>query len=77
MDERLVLIRWATQAFMPKVKTGHTTTDLPIDQIKEKLSGIRGALVTMPMDFLVEVADLTNDENPDWLGLNPTLPIYI
>jgi len=65
------------KAFIPKVKTGHTTSDLPIDQIKQKLSGIRGALVTAPMNFLIEEKSLTNDENPNWLGLNPTLPIYI
>ncbi|KAG9029137.1 hypothetical protein FRB95_005641 [Tulasnella sp. JGI-2019a] len=66
------------KAFIPKVKTGHTTSDLPIDQIKAKLSGIRGALVTAPMEFLIEEESLTDaSKNPDWLGLNPTLPIYI
>ncbi|KAG8876589.1 hypothetical protein FRB98_007233 [Tulasnella sp. 332] len=65
------------KTFIPKVKVGHTTSNLPIDQIKQRLSGIRGALVTAPMNFLIEEKSLTNDDNPNWLGLNPTLPIYV
>lgn len=63
------------QAYLPKVKTGHVASDLPIYQIKQKLSGIRGALVTAPIDFLIEEKGLVS--GPEWLGLNPTLPIYI
>ena len=28
-----------------------------------------------PQDFLIDQKDLV--DNPDWIGLNPTLPIYI
>jgi len=65
------------KAFMPKVKTGHVTSDLSIDEIKAKLSVVRGALVTAPLQFLIGETKLTSEENPDWIGLNPTLPIYI
>jgi len=65
------------KAYLPTVKVGHIATDTPLDQIKDMLSTVRGALVTSPLDFLIEEKSLTNDENPDWLGLNPTLPIYI
>ncbi|KAG8894094.1 hypothetical protein FRB99_001525, partial [Tulasnella sp. 403] len=65
------------KAFLPNVKTGHIASDMSLPQVKEKLASIRGALVTAPLDFLIEEKKLTSDENPDWLGLNPTLPIYI
>ncbi|KIO26629.1 hypothetical protein M407DRAFT_199455 [Tulasnella calospora MUT 4182] len=63
------------KAYLPKVKTGHIASDLPIYQVKEKLAGIRGAIVTAPIDFLIEENGLVT--GPEWLGLNPTLPIYI
>ncbi|KAG8946540.1 hypothetical protein FRC04_011598 [Tulasnella sp. 424] len=63
------------KAYMPKVKTGHVASDLPISQIKQKLSSVRGALVTAPIDFLIEEKGLWT--GPEWLGLDPTLPIYI
>jgi phospholipase D1/2 len=65
------------KAYMPKVKTGHVATGMSIDQIKAKLDMVRGALVTAPLNFLIEETKLTNNDTPDWLGLNPTLAIYI
>lgn len=70
-----LILRDNPQAYMPKVKTGHVASDLPISQIKQKLSSVRGALVTAPIDFLIEEKGLWT--GPEWLGLDPTLPIYI
>jgi len=73
-----VVRSWAQyKTFMPTVKTGHVTENLTIDQIKDKLSEIRGALVTAPLEFLIEETSLTSNDTTDWLGLNPTLPIYL
>ena len=63
------------KAYIPKVKTGHIATDLSVAQVKEKLSTVRGALVTGSIDFLIDEKKLV--DNADWLGINPTLPIYI
>jgi len=65
------------KAYLPKVKVGHVATNLPIEQIKDQLQSVRGHLVTSPLDFLIDEKSLTSDDNPNWLGLNPTLPIYI
>ncbi|KAG8962140.1 hypothetical protein FRC03_004555 [Tulasnella sp. 419] len=61
--------------FVPKVKTGHIASDLPLPQIKDKLARIRGALVEAPINFLIEQKELI--DNADWRGLNPSLPIFI
>ncbi|KAI9060697.1 phospholipase D/nuclease [Trametes sanguinea] len=61
--------------YVPKVLTGHVVPDIPLQRIKERLSQVRGALVECPMDFLIDQKDFV--EGPDWIGLNPTLPIYI
>jgi phospholipase D1/2 len=61
--------------YVPKVKTGHVVPDIPLHRIKDRLSLIKGALVECPLDFLIDEKDFV--EGADWLGLNPTLPIYI
>ncbi|EJC99464.1 phospholipase D [Fomitiporia mediterranea MF3/22] len=61
--------------FVPKVKTGHVVPDVPLDRVKARLSEVRGSIVDCPLDFLIDEKDLV--DNPDWDGLNPTLPIYI
>ncbi|PAV14831.1 phospholipase D nuclease [Pyrrhoderma noxium] len=65
----------AYENYLPKVKTGHLAPGVTLDRAKELLNGVRGALVDSPLDFLIDERELV--ENPDWLGLNPTLPIYI
>ena len=36
---------------------------------------VRGHLVEMPLDFLKEQKEIV--EGPEWLGLSPTLQIFI
>ncbi|KAL5521881.1 hypothetical protein ACEPAF_1725 [Sanghuangporus sanghuang] len=65
----------AYENFVPKVKIGHVVPGISLERAKERLSEVRGALVDSPLDFLIDEKSLV--ENPDWAGLNPTLPIYI
>ncbi|TFK51187.1 phospholipase D/nuclease [Heliocybe sulcata] len=65
----------AYENYVPKVKIGHVIPDIPLQQVKERLSNVRGALVEMPIDFLIDEHSFV--EGPEWRGLNPTLPIYI
>jgi len=65
----------AYENYVPKVKTGHVIPDVPLHRVKERLSQVKGALVEMPIDFLIDQHDFV--EGPEWTGLNPTLPIYI
>ncbi|KAL0576186.1 hypothetical protein V5O48_005784 [Marasmius crinis-equi] len=61
--------------YVPKVKTGHVVPDIPLERVKQRLSEVRGSLVECPIDFVIDEKEFVN--NPDWAGLNPTLPIYI
>ncbi|KAG1796447.1 uncharacterized protein HD556DRAFT_1234604 [Suillus plorans] len=63
------------QNYLPKVKTGHVVPGIQLQRIKERLSQVRGSLVECPLDFLIDDKEFV--EGVDWLGLNPTLPIYI
>jgi phospholipase D1/2 len=65
----------AYDRYVPKVKTGHVIPDIPLHVVKERLAKVRGALVEAPIDFLID--DKGFVEGIDWVGLNPTLPIYI
>ncbi|PVG02432.1 phospholipase D/nuclease [Serendipita vermifera] len=46
-----------------------------LDRVKEQLAQVRGHLVETPLEFLIEERGIW--ENIDWMGLNPTLPVYI
>jgi len=59
----------------PKVKHGHVAPGIPLAQVKDRLSQVRGALVECPLDFLIDQKDF--HEGTEWMGLSPTLPIYI
>ncbi|KAI9454483.1 phospholipase D/nuclease [Lactarius psammicola] len=65
----------AYEIYKPKVKVGHVVPDLPLHRVKERLALVRGSIVEAPIDFLIDEKDFA--EGPDWIGLNPTLPIYI
>ncbi|EIW74184.1 phospholipase D [Coniophora puteana RWD-64-598 SS2] len=65
----------AYEAYVPKVKTGHVVPGVPLERVKDRLSYVKGTLVECPLDFLIDEKDFV--EGVDWLGLNPTLPIYI
>jgi phospholipase D1/2 len=65
----------AYESYLPKVKTGHVVPEIQLQRIKERLSHVRGAVVECPLDFLIDDKEFV--EGIDWLGLNPTLPIYI
>ncbi|KAL6298141.1 phospholipase D/nuclease [Sparassis latifolia] len=65
----------AYKNYVPKVMTDHVVPDISLDRIKDRLSHVRGALVEAPLDFLIDQKDFA--EGPEWVGLNPTLPIYI
>ncbi|WVQ79396.1 hypothetical protein IAT38_001493 [Cryptococcus sp. DSM 104549] len=58
------------------ISTGHVAAkDLTLQQVKEELSKIRGHLVDMPCDFLIEMKWMTEG---DWLTVNPyTLALYV
>ncbi|KAH9058083.1 phospholipase D/nuclease [Lactarius vividus] len=67
---------WAAyEIYKPKVKVGHVIPEIPLQRVKERLALVRGSLVEAPIDFLIDEKDFA--EGPDWIGLNPTLPIYI
>ncbi|KAF6747521.1 phospholipase D [Ephemerocybe angulata] len=65
----------AYDAYVPKVKTGHVAPGIPLDRLKQKLNQVKGALVECPLDFLIDDKEFIN--GPAWIGLDPTLPIYI
>ncbi|KAG5645727.1 hypothetical protein DXG03_005423 [Asterophora parasitica] len=65
----------AYDRYVPKVKTGHVSPDIPLNRVKDRLSQVRGSLVECPLDFLIDDRDFVT--GPEWKGLNPTLPIYI
>lgn len=65
----------AYENYLPKVKTGHVAPGTTLERLKLKLSEVRGSLVECPMDFLIDDHEFVN--GIEWLGLNPTLPIYI
>jgi phospholipase D1/2 len=65
----------AYEGYVPKVKTGHVVPGVSVETVKHRLSQIRGALVESPLNFLIDQKDFV--EGPEWMGLNPTLPIYI
>ncbi|KAH9926358.1 phospholipase D/nuclease [Amylocystis lapponica] len=65
----------AYETYVPKVMTDHVVPNVPLARVKDRLSVVKGALVECPLDFLIDQKDFV--EGPDWLGLNPTLPIYI
>ncbi|KAA1473211.1 phospholipase D/nuclease [Dentipellis sp. KUC8613] len=65
----------AYDTYVPKVKTGHVVPGIPLERVKDRLARVKGALVEAPLDFLIDQKDFV--EGPDWVGLNPTLPIYI
>jgi len=67
---------WAAyEAYKPKVQVGHVAPDVPLKRVKDRLALVRGSLVEAPINFLIDEKDFA--EGPDWIGLNPTLPIYI
>jgi len=61
--------------YVPKVMPGHVVPEVSLEHVKDRLSRVRGALVECPIDFLIDQKDFV--EGIDWIGLNPTLPIYI
>ncbi|OAX38224.1 phospholipase D/nuclease [Rhizopogon vinicolor AM-OR11-026] len=65
----------AYEHYLPKVKTGHVVPEVQLSRIKDRLSQVRGSVVECPLDFLIDDKEFV--EGIDWLGLNPTLPIYI
>jgi len=67
---------WAQyEEYVPKVKPGHVRPGVDIRRVKSSLAKVKGALVECPLDFLIEDKDLV--EGPEWIGLNPTMPIFI
>lgn len=57
---------------------GHVADQsLSIDYIKNRLSEVKGHLVTAQLDFVDGEKELTDDDTIDWRGFNFTLPIYI
>ncbi|PPQ99833.1 hypothetical protein CVT24_009627 [Panaeolus cyanescens] len=65
----------AYDSYRPKTKVGHVVPDIPLDRVKSRLNQVKGALVECPLDFLIDDKEFIN--GPEWLPLNPTLPIYI
>jgi phospholipase D1/2 len=67
---------WAAyEKYKPKVDVGHVVPDVSLKRVKDRLALVRGSLVEAPINFLIDEKDFT--EGPDWVGLNPALPIYI
>lgn len=67
---------WKTYTnYRSKGKTNHVIEGIPLDRVKNRLSGVHGALVEMPLDFVIEERELVT--GPQWTDLDPVLPIYI
>jgi len=71
---------------------GHVVPNIPLRRVKERLDQVKGSLVECPLvsgacswgliptdrgvqDFLIDDKEFV--EGIDWIGLNPTLPVYI
>jgi phospholipase D1/2 len=65
----------AYENYVPKVKTGHVAPGIPLQRVRERLSQVKGSVVECPLDFLIDEESFA--EGIDWIGLNPTLPVYI
>ncbi|KAG6372484.1 hypothetical protein JVT61DRAFT_7587 [Boletus reticuloceps] len=65
----------AYENYMPKVKPGHVVPGIPLQRVKERLAQVKGSVVECPLDFLIDDKEFV--EGIDWLGLNPTLPVYL
>ncbi|GJJ14447.1 hypothetical protein Clacol_008711 [Clathrus columnatus] len=63
------------KSYKPKVKYGHLIPQISLERAKQKLGQVRGQLVEMPLLFLIDEKEIT--DNPEWSVLNPTLPIYL
>ncbi|KZV71453.1 phospholipase D [Peniophora sp. CONT] len=61
--------------YVPKVVTGHVVPGVDLARVKSDLARVKGSLVEMSLDFLIEEEAFV--KNSTWEGLNPTLPIYI
>ncbi|KAG8819161.1 hypothetical protein FRC17_010583 [Serendipita sp. 399] len=46
-----------------------------LERVKKRLSEVRGHLVEAPLEFLIDEKGIW--ENADWIGLNPTLQVFI
>ncbi len=53
----------------------HLAPGQSLEQVKKKLSEVRGHVVDCPLDFLIEEKDLW--QNASWNGLDPTLQVFI
>ncbi|EMD31720.1 hypothetical protein CERSUDRAFT_100185 [Gelatoporia subvermispora B] len=47
--------------YVPKAITGHVVPEVPLARVKDRLPGVRGALVDCPIDFLIDQKDFVND----------------
>jgi len=65
----------AYENYRSKAKTTHVVEGIPLDRVKARLSCVKGALVEMPLDFLIEEKDLVT--GLQWTELDAVLPIYI
>lgn len=65
----------AYDTYVPKVKTGHVIPGTDLQKLKQRLDQVRGAIVECPLDFLIEEKGF--HQNPQWTGIDPTMPIYI
>lgn len=74
------------------MKTGHVVPGIPLQRVRERLSQVKGSVVECPLvsglvlghliSTEVCIQDFLMDEDSfaggiDWIGLNPTLPVYI
>ncbi|PVG02411.1 phospholipase D/nuclease [Serendipita vermifera] len=61
--------------YVPKTRAGHLPPGQSLDRVKQRLAQVRGHLVEAPLEFLMDEKGIW--ENADWIGLNPTLPVFI
>jgi len=71
-----VVQNWeAYKNYRSKGKTNHVVEGISLHRVKTRLSSVKGSLVEMPLDFLIEESELVT--GLQWTELDAVLPIYI
>ncbi|KZO92207.1 phospholipase D [Calocera viscosa TUFC12733] len=65
----------AYKTFVPNTLPGHVAPDVTLDQIKTRLSQVRGHVVDSPLNFLIEENELISGSQ--WSSYNPLMALYL
>ncbi|EJT97673.1 phospholipase D [Dacryopinax primogenitus] len=65
----------AYKTFVPQTLPGHVAPDVTLEQLKTRLSQVRGHVVDCPLDFLIEESELISGSQ--WSSYNPLMALYL